>query len=244
MKVLLGVGVVLSIIALDGCQKNSERGSPASSTKESRPRLFSVVVDGKYGFIDLSGRLVITPQFDDFNNAILGDSWAEGLAAVCVGRCKGTVDKPADGKWGYIDASGKFVINPRFDFARSFSEGLAAVQVGSNKSDWFSYNPDEKWGFIDTTGEYVAEPQFSSVSSFKEGLAVACIGNCIGYDGDGKEGYIDKTGKFAINPQFDSAFDFDHGLALVQNPKAHAIADSPKQGYIDKTGKYVWNPSR
>ena len=33
------------------------------------------------------------------------------------------------GKFGYINKSGKVVINPQFNFAESFSEGMAAVSV-------------------------------------------------------------------------------------------------------------------
>jgi hypothetical protein len=34
-----------------------------------------------------------------------------------------------DGKFGCIDKAGKIIIPPRFDDARNFSEGLAAVDV-------------------------------------------------------------------------------------------------------------------
>lgn len=49
-------------------------------------------------------------------------------------------------KWGYIDTTGKFVINPQFDEARLFQEGLAAVEIGG------------KWGEIDKTGKIVINP--------------------------------------------------------------------------------------
>jgi hypothetical protein len=49
-------------------------------------------------------------------------------------------------KWGYIDKTGKIVINPQFDYANQFSDGLAAVYIG------------DKYGYIDRTGKYVWEP--------------------------------------------------------------------------------------
>ena len=78
-----------------------------------------------------------------------------------------------DGKWGYIDKTGKIVINPQFDSATSFSKGLARVVIG------------DKWGYIDKTGKIVINPQFDSAASFCDGLARVVIGD--------KWGYIDKT---------------------------------------------------
>jgi len=49
-------------------------------------------------------------------------------------------------KYGYIDKTGKIVIEPKFDNAWSFSEGLARVKI------------DDKDGYIDKTGKYVWEP--------------------------------------------------------------------------------------
>ena len=46
-----------------------------------------------------------------------------------------------NGKYGFIDSTGKTVIAPQFDSAGLFSEGLARVQIG------------DKWGFIDKTGK-------------------------------------------------------------------------------------------
>ena len=62
-------------------------------------------------------------------------------------------------KYGFIDKSGKVVIEPQFDNAEPFSEGLACVEK------------DGKWGFIDKSGKMVIEPQFDGASDFSEGLA-------------------------------------------------------------------------
>jgi len=47
------------------------------------------------------------------------ESFSEGLAAVKI-----------DDKWGYIDRSGKIVIEPLFGLAMKFRNGLAVVHDG------------------------------------------------------------------------------------------------------------------
>ena len=49
-----------------------------------------------------------------------------------------------DGKWGYIDRTGKIIIPLQFACTWGFSEGLAPVMV--------SNFPTGKRGYIDTTG--------------------------------------------------------------------------------------------
>src|SRR5215831_809312 len=51
-------------------------------------------------------------------------------------------------KWCFIDGKGQIIIAPQFDYAREFSEGLAATQVG------------DKWGYIDETGKWSIEPKY------------------------------------------------------------------------------------
>ena len=58
------------------------------------------------------------------------------------------------GKWGFIDADGKTMIEPQYEEARSFSNGYAAVKS------------DGKWGFIDTNGQLVIDCQFDGAKDF------------------------------------------------------------------------------
>src|SRR5688500_5440924 len=62
-------------------------------------------------------------------------------------------------KWGYIDTAGRTVIEPKYDEAKAFSGGRAAVRVG------------KKWGYIDVRGELVIPAQFDAAEPFAEGLA-------------------------------------------------------------------------
>jgi hypothetical protein len=51
------------------------------------------------------------------------------------------------GKWGYINTKGSMVINPKFDTAGPFSNGVAQVFVG------------DAMGYINPAGKYVWEPK-------------------------------------------------------------------------------------
>lgn len=99
-------------------------------------------------------------------------------------------------KFGYIDKTGKYVVNPQYDAAHDFSDGLALVKSG------------EKYGYIDETGSYVINPQFDNALDFSYGLAAVEVGE--------KYGYIDKEGNYVINPQYRSATSFtDDGYIIV-----------------------------
>jgi S1-C subfamily serine protease len=87
-----------------------------------------------------------------------------------------------DGKYGFIDIRGQFVIPPSFTNAGNFSEGLAAVLVGGEahlerSSDGSPYITSEggKWGYIDRTGAMAIPPQFGSAMPFSEGLALVTL---------------------------------------------------------------------
>lgn len=159
-------------------------------------------LNGKYGFIDKTGKEVIPLKYDYVTE------FSEGLAAVRIGDWE-------KGKYGYIDKAGREVIPLKYEFAGVFSEGLAAVMVG------------EKAGYIDKTGREVIPLKFERADEFSEGLAAVSSG--------GKYGYIDNTGREVIPFKFDNAFKFMEGLAAVR------IGDAlkGKAGFIDKAGREV-----
>ena len=100
-------------------------------------------------------------------------------------------------KYGYMTfLYCEMVIEPRFKDVKFFSEGLAAVRIGS------------QWGFVDKTGTVRISPQFSDADWFHEGVAAVAI--------DGKWGYIDKRGTLLTPLQFDKGRTFSEGLAPVK----------------------------
>jgi hypothetical protein len=175
-----------------------------------------------YGYVDRSGELVINlpppaglPQStgEGVEDALDIEQWQSLLSYCAFSDGLALLEK--DGKFGYIDTSGKTSIEPSFDSAKSFSEGLAAVRSG------------RKWGFVNTSGETVIEPGLDQVESFSEGMAP--------YKNRGVWGYINTSGNISINAQYDYAAGFSAGLAPVEVGSA--------RGYIDKQGGYVWKPS-
>jgi len=171
----------------------------AQDAKAKNSGLFWIRENGKYGYIDAKGKVVIEPQFENtmgFN---------ENLAATKL-----------NGKYGFIDTKGNWVIKPQFDFAYVFMEGLAMVKIG------------EKYAWIDKTGKIAIPPQdFEKVEiGFSEGrLAVKR---------DGKWGYIDKTGKMIIAPQFEEANKFEGGAAQV-------VTEKHRHHWIDLSGRILWS---
>lgn len=140
------------------------------------------------------------------------------------------------GKYGYINANGEMIIQPQFDNASKFRDGLAKVTVGSKNisKDPKIYLPAfGKDGYIDMQGRFVIEAgKFHFAEDFSEGLAGVSVSNC------GNEycyGYIDTTGNIVIKPQFKTVGKFHEGTADVRMPNG-------KWGVIDKTGKFIIPP--
>ena len=61
-----------------------------------------------------------------------------------------------DGQWGFVNSEGTVVIEPAYEQAKSFSEGLAAVYV------------DNWWGFINEENRLVIDASYLNVDYFNE----------------------------------------------------------------------------
>jgi hypothetical protein len=170
------------------------------------------------------------------------------------------------GKWGYMDKAGKVVIQPQYDNAWDFSEGLAAVEVNQLR------------GYIDPANTMVIKPAYAMSRPFVEGLAGVCVdagrfGSMMDLRAGGRWIFIDKTGKqaFPTHPDRPLSFvdDFHEGEARVKfvfggHPRETTVntkgvmrpgfprkagrfseglvafpKDSSSLGFVDKDGKHV-----
>lgn len=185
----------------------------------------------KYGFINKSGKLVVSIKYDQVKN------FSGGFAAVRKGKDWGIIDTKGKtvvslkydevtffseglmavrdkNKWGFVNTSGKVVIPLQYDDALFYNEGLAPVKL------------EMLWGYIDPNGQMAIKPRFWRPGLFSEGLAET------NYK-DGMRNLIDRTGKVVATagPYDEKAILFSNGLAVVRLEDCY--------GYIDKTGKEI-----
>lgn len=93
-------------------------------------------------------------------------------------------------KYGFIDEKGTILVNPVYDFAWNFKEGIAPVKRNG------------KYGFVSEAGVEVVPPSFEYAGFFSDGLCVVKL--------NGKYGFADKKGKLVVPAIYDRADNF-HG---------------------------------
>lgn len=177
--------------------------------------------NGLYGYMDYATeKTVIKPIYRTAYD------FREGVAAVVI------LDFEGKEKYGFIDRSGTYLVEPIYDWAGDFCGGLAPVTL------------DGKTGFINKEGKVVIAFQFKNAQSFKEGLAAVqnpegtkwgfinsegtlvipysyadCSSFLSGYAAvklEDKWGYIDISGAMVIPPIYEEAYPFCYGLARVK----------------------------
>lgn len=137
-----------------------------------------------------------------------------------------------DGKWGYIDESGSFVIEPKFLTADNFqSNGLAIASSGD--SDNYG---NILYGLIDKSGNYVVEPNFVQIEKFQSnGLAI--VSKAVYEKGEPHImlGAIDESGNYVIYPIYGKIEEFDkNGIAKIGiNAHMEKIYDRENQYWYD-----------
>jgi len=221
--------------------------------------------NGRFGFVDKNGNVVIDYKFNDAND------FKNGKAKVRLGN-------RTNGKYGYINRKGEF-ITKMYDDVTDFENNVAIVRSG------------EKYAIIDTAGVEISK-WYDKIGEFSEGFAKVSLngkysfislkgkqfdkwfddaGNFVGGRAKIKLnnlwGFVDKKGSIAVRADYDAVWNFANNIAKVQKDGKYAFIDlngkvitdwydrifmfsderavickDNKWGYIDINGRIVIKP--
>lgn len=141
--------------------------------------------------------------------------WCLCLMLAGVVSANAQLLKPAlkDGKWGYQDAAGNWVIAPTFTKASEFATTLELAPVAKGRN----------WGFIDMSGRFVIGCFFDEVGSeFVSDVVEVCQ--------NGKWGFIDLNGQMLVPAKYS-----DRSKCLNHRDKA-----ARKAKKLRKERRYEW----
>lgn len=209
---LLMTTMVFSAGVAGPSQDKAQAADAGTVQSKTTDQLYPIEVNGKYGFINGKGKVVIEAVYDSYGYSGMpgGTVYVEDHAAkkqyylssagtklfeyklrdagiLYNDRALYTAKVQLAGgatatRYGYIDSQGKVAIQPIYARAFNFSEGLARVNMGKAS------------GYINTKGTLIVPYRYSFTSDFSEGMAAVTL--AVG----GKYGYIDTTGKLRITP--------------------------------------------
>jgi KWG Leptospira./Protein of unknown function (DUF3298). len=174
--------------------------------------------------------------------------------------------KSANGKelYGYMDISGKIIIPAKYQFAGSFKEGWAYVNIDENNNAIIDkkgnivqtltniYNiaesrseglmgyydeKNKKYGYKTYDGNIAIEAAFDSISGFRDGYADVAVNK---QEYDPRHGLINKEGKFVIPAEYAGITYLGQGLYAVSEAVDGYFNDMfmPK-AIFDNTGKQI-----
>ncbi len=197
-------------------------------------------LNGKFGVINKSGRVIAPFNFTDANLY-----YSEGMIAV-ADTVNGTK------QWGVVDAANAKIIPCRYERVGNFSTGVAPVW--KNGKCWFidasgqqvfnsfyedirvgildefadgfaSVKRNGKWGLINRNGTLVIQCQYANdIDNVIDGLAVV-------KNKDGKYGVID-TGNHIVIP-----FEYEHIGGY--NDGRIRVSKNRKYGFVDRNNRVV-----
>ncbi|MCT4638890.1 MAG: WG repeat-containing protein [Bacteroidales bacterium] len=160
-----------------------------------------------------------TKEFKVIPGALVMKDFKNGMARVLMGK-----------RFGYIDKTMSFVIDPVYGKAKDFENGYAAV-MNLDKS----VASVKRWGFIDKEGKLIVNYTYLDAEAFYEGLAPVKLNKA-------NWGFINESGKLVIPAHFDLGMNLSwmtknrrgfgpSGLARVKKNK--------KWGFIDVKGNVL-----
>lgn len=219
---------------------NSTIAQADSNPADNYKPLAAYKADSLWHFVDYKGKELFSAI--KLHNVM---GYSDGMFCVSI-----MTEKTE--KWGYLDTTGKFVIEPVYDKAMLFTEGYAVVfkfaqKLGGNveidiinkegkrlnKTDLiealsfseglaFVTTIDRKSGYINYSGDFMFSIDPLVGGRFNEGLSQVT-------NNDMNAGFINNKGEIVIPVRYESAKNFSEGLAPVSK--------NSKYSYINRKGE-------
>lgn len=217
---------------------------PAKKTSKKKPvnyddvggfvdGLMPVCKDDLWGYINVSGEVVIPVQYDDAGNfrkgyAVVKSNGKNGIIDLAGNEvipfiydeiysfnANGFAVAQKNGLWGVVDIKGKTVVPHEYeDMATSLDEsGFLLAKKGG------------LWGVVDAnTGKESVPFVYKFIKGVGEGLISV-------RNSENRWGFVDTKGELKIQCKYSDAEDFSYGVAKVK-------ADN-KFGYINHEGEEI-----
>lgn len=157
---------------------------------------------------------------------------APSMKEILAKNAKPIVERFRDSKTGLYGfkntKTNKVLVPAKYQFATTFTDGLAAVNLGGKVFMDNEYEMDYvckggKWGYVDSLATVIIPIKYDAADEFHDGFSAV--------QQKGFKALINKEGKLLTEFKYDYIYPFSEGLAVVGRGKPLKFT------YIDQTGK-------
>lgn len=237
------LALLLALLTLFSCAAVSYAAGLAAVCDER----VLVVEKGKYGYKDITGKMVIKPQY------VYAEVFHNGYAVTMSGG----------EKYAYIDAKGKTAIKSLNSSKKKYvyypwsgTYGIVGVRTVNKEKEWAASGAN----YITSAGKLLLKEDVQYAGAFSEGFAVVGTFTISGntyfasssnlemdvssltvkgkYSGTPAYYFIDEKGKTLSSNTWSGCNDFHEGMAAVSVTAGNA----QKWGFVDTTGELAINP--
>ncbi|MBL7960548.1 WG repeat-containing protein [bacterium] len=245
--------------------------SPEYESIEKTDVFFRVMKQGKYALMDSTGKLILR-DWPVFELVRMYPGWIliRGTELATWGKNQiafryvhgelqrlpyewfelfqfGIARAKIDGRYTFVDTSGKRLTDSLLDAADPFTGVWARIEFRKQKGFFYKdgrllLNVNEVfedftssglalvrtsagYGFIDSSFQFAIAPQFSNARGFRSGAA------CVKFNGHW--GLMDRSGKFLAEPKFNLLGSRGEGLFAYQIGKKFGLMDSVGKAITD-----------
>lgn len=170
----------------------------------------TVARNGRKGFYDFKQRMWITEcRFDG-----TWGGFRNGYALVKVGD-----------KWGAIDRTGNYALEPVYDGMMPFSGKVFPVARYERTTQGPYIVNRPRWGLLKPDGSSVLEFRYDGIGEFENGVAMFTMRGASVIGGDATRGFINERGEVLQAPSFSSWYGWENGYACIEHDEKYGSLD-------------------